>query len=277
MTSVSQQNLLKLAEEDERKGDLEAAIQNLEEALRGEHSLDVILKLCKLYCANKQEDQAYALIKEEPDLFSDQRVYQTYCKVLQKNNFLIEALQLKHITGLELPVKVEPFSEEKQQSIMQEFKQKKQVNQADFESLHKLNLINFKAFTQSVLVDPTPDFALRLALCEDLVRLGLKDKFKIWVIDNLEEFVPADTPLLEKEPAYREIITTVGSRFAHNPSQLPLMIGETNLVVGSLYPEIKKYVDESDSFASDLVSFLQTKDGRRHQKLFEKIYQHLPK
>ena len=68
MTSVSQQNLLKLAEEDERKGDLEAAIQNLEEALRGEHSLDVILKLCKLYCANKQDDQAYALIKEEPDL-----------------------------------------------------------------------------------------------------------------------------------------------------------------------------------------------------------------
>ena len=277
MTSVSQKNLLKLAEENKHRGDLAAAIQNLEEALRGEHSLDVILELCDLYCANKQEDQAYALIKEEPDLFSDQRVYQTYCKVLQKNNFLIEALQLKHITGLELPVKVEPFSEEKQQSIMQEFKQKKQVNQADFESLHKLNLINFKALSHSVLLDPTPDLALRLALCEDLVRLGLKDKFKIWVIDNLEEFVPADTPLLEKEPVYREIITAVGSRFAHNPSQLPLMIGETNLVVGSLYPEIKKYVDESDSFASDLVSFLQTKDGRRHQKLFEKIYQHLPK
>ena len=33
MTSVSQQNLLKFAEEDERKGDLEAAIQNLEETI----------------------------------------------------------------------------------------------------------------------------------------------------------------------------------------------------------------------------------------------------
>ena len=160
---------------------------------------------------------------------------------------------------------------------MQKFKQKKQVNQADFESLHKLNLINFKAFTQSILLDPTPDFAVRLALCEDLVRLGLKDSFKIWIVDNLEEFVPAETLLLEKEPAYREIITAVGSRFAHNPSQLPLMIGETNLVVGSLYPKVKKYVDEPDSFASDLVSFLQTKEGRSHQKLFNKIYQHLPK
>ncbi len=237
----------------------------------------MILQLCELYCANKQEDQAYALIKEEPDLFSDQRVYQAYCKILQKNNFLIEALQLKNITGLDLPVNVEPVSEDKQQRIMQNFKQKKQVNQADFESLHKLNLINFKTFAQSVLLDPTPDFALRLALCEDLVRLGLKDEFKVWIVGNLEEFVPANTPLLEKEPAYREIISSIGSRFAHNPSQLPLMIGETNLVVGSLYPEIKKYVDEPDSFASDLVSYLQTKDGRNHQKLFEKIYQHLPK
>ncbi|MGN1271559.1 MAG: tetratricopeptide repeat protein [Lactobacillus sp.] len=277
MTSISQKNLLKLAEENKRKGDIEAAIQNLEEALRGEHSLDVILQLCELYCANKQEDQAYALIKEEPDLFSDQRVYQAYCKILQKNNFLIEALQLKYITGLDLPVNVEPVSEDKQQRIMQDFKHKEQVNQTDFESLHKLNLINFKTFTQSVLLDPTPDFALRLALCEDLVRLGLKDEFKVWIIGDLEEFVPANTPLLEKEPAYREIISAIGSRFAHNPSQLPLMIGETNLVVGSLYPKVKKYVDEPDSFASDLVSFLQTKDGRNHQKLFEKIYQHLPK
>ena len=55
------------------------------------------------------------------------------------------------------------------------------------------------------------------------------------------------------------------------------MIGETKLVVGSLYPKVKKYVDEPDSFASDLVSFLQIKEGRSHQKLFNKIYQHLPK
>ncbi len=34
MTSISQQNLLKLAEENKRKGDIDAAIQNLEEALR---------------------------------------------------------------------------------------------------------------------------------------------------------------------------------------------------------------------------------------------------
>ena len=34
MTSISQKNLLKLAEENKRKGDIEAAIQNFEAALR---------------------------------------------------------------------------------------------------------------------------------------------------------------------------------------------------------------------------------------------------
>lgn len=229
MTSVSQQNLLKLAEEDERKGDLEAAIQNLEEALRGEHSLDVILKLCKLYCANKQEDQAYALIKEEPDLFSDQRVFKSYCQILAKNNFFIEALQLKNLVGVDLSEKVKPASEEKQRQIMQNFKQREQVTQLDYESLHKLNLPNFKAFARSVLLDPTPDFAVRLSLCEDLVRLGLEEKFEIWVIGQMESFIPANTLLLEKEPKYREIISSIGSKFHNSPSQLPLMLGEVNL------------------------------------------------
>lgn len=276
MTSVSQKNLLKLAEEDERKGDLEAAIQNLEEGLRGEHSLDVILKLCELYCANKQEDQAYALIKEEPDLFSDQRVFECYCQILAKNNFLIEALQLKNLAGVDLSEEVKPVSEEKQQQIMQNFKQQKQVTQIDYESLHKLSLPNFKAFAQSILLDPTPDFAVRLSLCEDLVRLGIKDQFKIWVIGQIENFVPANTLLLEKEPKYREIISSIGGKFHNNPSQLPLMLGEVNLVLGSLYPKINRYIDEPDSFASDLVSFLQKKDGRSHQKLLEKIYKCLP-
>lgn len=84
MASISQKNLLKLAEENKRKDDIEAAIQNLEEALRGEHSLDVILQLCELYCANKQEDQAYALIKEEPDLFQISEFIKPIAKFCKK-------------------------------------------------------------------------------------------------------------------------------------------------------------------------------------------------
>ena len=132
MTSVSQKNLLKLAEENKRNGNLEAAIQNLEEALRGEYSLEVILQLCELYCANNQEDQAYALIKEEPDLFSNQQIFEMYCKILEKNNYFIEALQLKNLGQIDLLLEVKPVSEQAQQKIMQNFKQKKQINQFDY-------------------------------------------------------------------------------------------------------------------------------------------------
>lgn len=276
MTSVSQENLLKLAEENKRNGNLEAAIQNLEEALRGEYSLEVILQLCELYCANNQEDQAYALIKEEPDLFSNQQIFEMYCKILEKNNYFIEALQLKNLGQIDLLLEVKPVSEQAQQKIMQNFKQKKQINQFDYARLHKLNLINFKSFAQSLLLDPTIDFAVRLSICEDLVRLGLTDEFKVWVAGNMESFIPANVSLLEKNAKYREIISAIGARFSHNPSQLPLMIGEVNLVVGSLYPKINKYIDEPDSFASDLVSYLQQKNGRNHHKLFEDVYQNLP-
>ena len=93
---------------------------------------------------------------------------------------------------------------------------------------------------------------------------------------QMESFIPANTLLLEKEPKYREIISSIGSKFHNSPSQLPLMLGEVNLVLGSLYPKINQYIDEPDSFASDLVSFLQRKDGRSHQKLLEKIYKYLP-
>lgn len=276
MTSVSQKNLLKLAEENKRKGDFAAAIQNLEEALRGEHSLDVILQLCELYCANKQEDQAYALIKEEPDLFSDKQVYYMYCKILKENNFVIEALQLQNLMGQDLPIKVQPVSEHEQQQIMQRFKGKRQINQTDYESLHKLNLVNFKAFAQSILLDPSPNFAVRLSLCEDLIRLGIKNRVKVWILDDLSDFIPKNTLLLEKDPKYREIISAIGAKFNHNLSQLPLMIGETNLVLGTLYPKLNEYIDGPDSFASDLVAYLQQKNGRTHQQLFEKIYRKLP-
>lgn len=277
MNSLSQENLMKLAKQNEKQGNIAGAIQNLEEALRSSASLDVILELCRLYRKNKQEDQAYALIKAQPDLFSDERVSKEYFKILQANNYLIEALQLENILGKKLPAKVEPVSNDKQKMIMELFKRQKQINQFDYQQLLKLDLINYKNFVQSLLLDPTQNFAVRLSLCEDLVKLGLKDSIKIWIVGNLEEFIPDKTNLLEKEPIYQEVVTSIGSRYHNNPSQLPLMLGEVNLALGSLYPKLSKYIDNPDSFAKDLSSYLKNGDGAGHQELLEKIYSNLPK
>ena len=271
MTSLSQKNLINLAKRNEANGDMVQAIQNLEEALRDGHSNEVVLNLCDFYLKNKQSYSAYELIKEEKDLFTDSEIFAEYSKILSENHFLIEALEVKNITDYELPYSVEPVNSTVQQKIMVTFRQKAKPTKYDYDQLFKLDLSNFKNFAQSLLIDPSLNFAVRLVLCEDLFRLGLKNKFKVLVLGQEEEFIPQKINLLEKEPVYREVVSGIGSRYYHQPSQLPAVLGEVNLILGSLYPKLNKYVDDPDSFASDIASYIDNHDGRSNQKLFEKI------
>ena len=271
MTSLSQKNLINLAKRNEANGDMVQAIQNLEEALRDGHSNEVVLNLCDFYLKNKQSYSAYELIKEEKDLFTDLEIFAKYSKILSENHFLIEALEVKNITDYELPYSVEPVNSTVQQKIMVTFRQKAKPTKYDYDQLFKLDLSNFKNFAQSLLIDPSLNFAVRLVLCEDLFRLGLKNKFKVLVLGQEEEFIPRKINLLEKEPVYREVVSGIGSRYYHQPSQLPAVLGEVNLILGSLYPKLNKYVDDPDSFASDIASYIDNHDGRSNQKLFEKI------
>ncbi len=277
MVSVSQDNLLKLALEDENKGNYDLAIQNLEEALSYDPSNKVVIKLCKLYRKNKQEDQAYALIKDQPDLFSDEKIFNEYCQILKVNHYFIEFCQLEKLLDRKIKINISPVSESEQNKIMTGFRKKEQITQLDYQSLLKLNLINFENFSQSLLLDPSQNFAVRLALCEDLVRLNLEKTFKVWILGKQKEFIPNNTPLLEKSTVYTEVIGGIGDHFRNNPSQLPIMLGETNLILGSLYPEIGDYIRNTDGFTSDLISYIQTGNGRTNQKLLEKIYKYLPK
>ena len=271
MTSLSQKNLINLAKRNEANGDMVQAIQNLEEALRDGHSNEVVLNLCDFYLKNKQSYSAYELIKEEKDLFTDSEIFAEYSKILSENHFLIEALEVKNITDYELPYSVEAVNSTVQKKIMVTFRQKAKPTKYDYDQLFKLDLSNFKNFAQSLLIDPSLNFAVRLVLCEDLFRLGLKNKFKVLVLGQEEEFIPRKINLLEKEPVYREVVSGIGSRYYHQPSQLPAVLGEVNLILGSLYPKLNKYVDDPDSFASDIASYIDNHDGRSNQKLFEKI------
>lgn len=277
MVSISQQNLIKLADEEAKKGDLGMAIQNLEEALNYGQSDKIVIQLSKLYRKNGEEDQAYDLIKDLPDLFSDSQIFNEYCQVLAANHFLIEKLQLENILKRQLPIVIEPVTLNSQQTIMKQFKQKQVITQKDYQQLLKLNLVNFKSFAQSLLLDPSLNFAVRLALCEDLVRLGITESIQVWVVGEKQAFIPAKNVLLERETVYQEVISGIGDKFRNRPNQLPLMLGEANLILGSLYPKLGKYVGDTDSFVSDFISYLKNKDGRNHQKLFEQIYANLPK
>lgn len=276
MTNFSQKNLLQLAQQNEDQGKFGQAIKNLEEALRNGHSPSIVAQLAKNYRQNKQEDQAYALLKEEPDLFSDSQLFQEYQLTLKANHFAIEAAQLEYLHGQKLPVQVRPSSEEDQQLLMRTFRQKENITQWDYQQLLKLNVVNFLNFAQSLLLDPSQNFALRLSLCEDLVKLGSTKPCKIWILDQIREFVPRESQLLEKETIYQEVIAAISDKLRHNPSQLPMYLGEVNLVLGSLYPRLGDYIEDPDAFSHDLYSFLQSRKGYEYQKLLEKVYQHLP-
>ena len=271
MTSLSQKNLLSLAQKSAAKGDFAQAIQNLEEALRIGPSNEVVLSLCELYLKDKQNYSAYELIKEEKDLFTNPKIFREYSRILKMNHFAIEALEVKNITAYELPDLVEPVSKTKQQQIMVTFKQKSKPTKFDYEQLFKLDLPNFKNYAQSLLLDPSLNFAIRLVLIEDLFRLGLQETFRVLVLGQEEQFIPQKINLLEKDAIYREVVSGIGSRYYHKPSQLPAVLGEVNLILGSLYPKLYKYVDNPDSFASDIASYIENHDGRSNQKLFEKI------
>lgn len=275
LTTLSQKNLIKLAKKDQDQGNIDSAIQNLEEALNDGHSTEVVLKLCELYLLNKQEDQAYFLIKEEPDLFSNSHVFDEYLKILQANNFFIEAKEVENLLNKKLEIEIIPVETSRQFKIMQEVRNSTSLSQIEYLKLLKLDLNNFKNFAQSILLDPSQNFALRIALCADLVRLGIKDPMKVLILGQEEEFIPAKANLLEKDPLFKEVISSLGDRFYHSPAQLGMMIGEANLVLGNLYPRLDKYVDEPDSFAKDLALYLQTNNGGSHQQLLEKVYANL--
>ncbi|RMC48733.1 tetratricopeptide repeat protein [Lactobacillus sp. ESL0228] len=277
MMSLSQKNLLELARKNEKTGNLSQAIENVEEALRIGSSKAATLQLCELYLKNGQADFAYSLIKEESDLFSNQEIFAEYSKILQTTHYVIEALEISNLSKNEIKILVEPVKQSKQQRIMVDFKDKRQPTLNDYQQLFKLDLNNFKQFSQSLLIDPSLNFAVRISICEDLIRLGLDDHFRVLVLGKIEEFVPRSVSLLEKDPIYREVVSGIGSRYYHRPNQLPTILAEVNLILGNLYPMINMYVDDPDSFTSDLVSYIENHDGRSRQKLFEAIELNLPK
>lgn len=69
MTNLSQKNLINLANESIENKDLTQAEEYLEEALNLSYDENISKSLVKVYLSDNKEDQAYDLVKEEPDLF----------------------------------------------------------------------------------------------------------------------------------------------------------------------------------------------------------------
>ena len=251
MSTTSQENLISLAREAEENNDLPQAKQYFLEALRFGHNSEIVCELCEIYLKEEKADQAYALVKEEPDLFSDTRVFQTYLSILEKRNFNIEKQELDNLLKKKVDIEVKPIAEADQQKLMQNFRSLKNITEADYLKLFQLSRENFILLAESLLLDPSQNFALRLSLCEDLIKLGVNKEIKVFVLGEAKSFVPAQTMLLEKDPVYREVCISIADYLRRDPSKLTLMVGELNIVMGMLYPTLHDYIHDPDQFAHD--------------------------
>lgn len=275
MANTSQSNLLELAEQEIEKNNFDKAIEYLLEALRLGHSTEIVYKLCELFLKQDKPKNAYTLIKEEPDLFSDSKIYELYLKILKALNFKIEALELENLSNKKLDIQVSPINEEKQQDLMRNFRTLKSISENNYLELYKLSKANFIQLAQSLLIDPTLNFALRLSLCEDLIKLGYDKKVVVSVMGENKSFIPKETMLLQKDPIYRECCVSLADYLRREPSKLPMMVGELNVCLGMLYPKLHDYISNPDQFTHDFRKYLESKQGSANQKLLDRIYQYL--
>lgn len=277
MANQSQKNLLELAKQTKAKGNLQQSAQYLSEALRSGYDQEIALALVDVDLELGEKAEAYALIKEEKDLFSDKKVFAKYLEVLAAMHYRIEFLQLQQLVGHELAVKVEPVSEDEQEKIMGAFKMLKAVKSNDYQKLYQLSEDNFARFAQSCLLDPSCDFVVHSALTEDLVKMAINQDLHILVLGKQESFNPSRTPLLSHDKVYSKVVHTIAASYSDNPSRLPLILGEANFILAAIYPKLDKYVSDPEGFAHDLDNFISTRDGGLNQDLLEKAFKQLPK
>jgi hypothetical protein len=277
MANQSQKNLIELARQAQAKGKLEQSAQYLGEALRSGYDQEAALQLVDVDLKLGQKQAAYALIKEEKDLFSDPKVFAKYLEVLAAMHYRIEFIQLEKLVGHELKAQVEPVPEDEQEKIMGAFKQLQHVKSDDYQKLYQLSEDNFVRFAQSCLLDPSCDFVVHSALTEDLVKMGVDQKINILVLGEPTSFNPSQTPLLSHDKVYRQVCSAIASSYSDNPSRLPLVLGEANFLLAAIYPELDKRVLDPEQFAHDLDNFIASRDGGANQELLEKAYKQLPK
>lgn len=275
MLTLSQQHLLKLAQGSERAGDLDSAISNLEEAVLTARSTELVTQLARLYRQNKQGLLAYHTIKALPDYLTGKALTE-YWNILAANHFFIEAMELvASDSKLVAPadVNVTPVSVSRQEIIIKQYHNVGLVEDNYLQVL-QLDFKHFMLLIRSYLLDPNANFAIRLSLVEECVRLRLETPLQVLILDQLKTVIPSQLPLMYQSAQYQTILAAALAQIAKSPSQRPLVLSCVNLIVGSLYPDLSQ-IDDSAAFASAIVSYVTDHTAGRYNQLFSQIMQHI--
>lgn len=268
---VSQEELVNLADQSVQKEEYDQAIGYLEQALNlGPDGL-IYFRLAKIYYLTENEDLAYLMIKEVPDLFSTRDIFVQYQLILQSKNYFIEQQKLVKLINANFVgehktmfaditelIKAEPANKDVQQKIMQSFLQANQatITIADFQKLYCLDLSNFQKVAENVFLNSFASQNIRLSLIFELIQLEVATEIPIKVLDELKTFVPNQTHPFFESKVLVDGQKFIIDKFSKDPIQAEQFTNEFSFCLQKLYPFEEKMILDVNGFVDALESYL---------------------
>lgn len=268
---VSQEELVNLADQSVQKEEYDQAIGYLEQALNlGPDGL-IYFRLAKIYYLTENEDLAYLMIKEVPDLFSTRDIFVQYQLILQSKNYFIEQQKLVKLIDANFVgkqktmfaditelIKAEPANKDVQQKIMQSFLNANQatITIADFQKLYCLDLSNFQKVAENVFLNSFASQNIRLSLIFELIQLEVATEIPIKILDELKTFVPNQTHPFFESQVLVDGQKFIIDKFSKDPIQAEQFTNEFSFCLQKLYPFEEKMILDVNGFVDALESYL---------------------
>lgn len=275
---ISQQELLKLADEAINKNKFDLAQQYLKQAQENGFEPIIAAKIASVELQQQAEGQAYLTIKEIPDFFSDLAVFATYQQVLQANHYLIEQLQLQQIIKLNFSKsdqakylaiifenKVAEISEDEQTELLANFRQKDLVNlqNEDLLELYRLSEANFIKLIETILLDRYVPAPLRVSLIAELKKLNVKQPINQYSLDQIKQFTPSNTKILQETVLFQKGIELIMDFTSSAPELASEYLAEYGNVLQKLYPFAEDYVSDANDLFSAIEFKLNPDSGQK--------------
>lgn len=269
--------LIELAQKALTIGDLERAKHCYLQYLSVQHDIKCVIALGNIFLQEKRPDEAYKLLKDESDLFSDDMLFKFYLKVLQERHFYIEAKQVSYLLGKPLAIEILPIVGSDADKIMLDFHKLNIITQEDYIKLYSLDEETFIEFSKSLLLDPTTNFMVKATLCNDFIKLGVSQKSNIRILGQMQSFVPADTSIFYQNSIYKYLISFLKHHYENNPSKMNLLVNEITIFCEVIFPCIEFYIIDADKFARCFIDYIngESDNINEYTKLLNDVYAEL--
>ncbi|MEJ6348358.1 hypothetical protein R4Y45_03840 [Holzapfeliella sp. He02] len=269
--NTSQTELLQSAQKATAQKDYQGAVAFLQEAQTFGPNQQLTLELITNYLYLDQNKQA---LDELPELniYQNSRSFETYLKVLYQNHLIIPFFQipfyLKQATKLNQQYYdlyndyQEKFKRLKLPKNAQKIKTQFMTDMAtgliksrdSYEKLKQLPVADFTQVARTAFLAPGLRPELKVALVEDLVKLGESNTFPIFVLDKLTEVNFAQASLYFDTEFIKISVRLIQSEVTDLSVQ-QLATSQYMLLLAKLYPRFDLFIENISEFTFSFLRY----------------------